>query len=381
MRAPEDELEELRGRDLYREISNVITSAQGSRVEVDGRELVNFSSNDYLGLAGSGYLKGIFVEAVGRYGVGSGASRLVCGPQLPHRELEEAVAAYLGKARSLVFATGFAATAGVLGAVVGKGDVVILDKLCHASLVDGARASGATMRVFPHGKLEKLESHLRWADGKVGAEGRILVVTEAVFSMDGDRAPLAEIVELKDRFGAWLLLDEAHAFGIMGPGGRGLAYDLGVAEGVDLHMGTLGKAAGVAGGFVATSGATADLLVNRARSFIYSTAPPAAQAAAAAAAEGQLASAEGDARRGRLWANIAQLAPDSESAIVPWRLGDAAAALQMAAELRELGYLIPAIRFPTVPRGEARLRLTLSAAHQIGEVRELARVLRSLCGS
>jgi len=381
MRAPEDELGELRGRDLYREISNVVTSAQGARVEVDGRELVNFSSNDYLGLAGSGYLKGIFVEAVGRYGVGSGASRLVCGTQLPHRDVEEAVAAYLGKSRSLVFATGFAAAAGVLGAVVGKGDVVILDKLCHASLVDGARASGATMRVFPHGKLAKLESHLRWADGKVGADGRILVVTEAVFSMDGDRAPLAEIVELKDRFGAWLLLDEAHAFGIIGPGGRGLAHDLGLAERVELHMGTLGKAAGVAGGFVATTSAIADLLVNRARSFIYSTAPPAAQAATAAAAVRLLGTAEGDAMRERLWENIGEFSPGASSAIVPWQLGEEAAAMRMAAELREHGYLIPAIRYPTVPRGEARLRITLSAAHQIGEVRELARVLCSLRGS
>ena len=157
------------------------------------------------------------------------------------------------------------------------------------------------MRIFPHGNLEKLEHHLRWARDAVDVDGRILVVSEAVFSMDGDRAAVAEIVELKDRFGAWFLLDEAHAFGIIGPGGRGLAHQLGVAEQVDLHMGTLGKAAGVAGGFVATSGAVADLLVNRARSFIYSTAPPAAQAAAATAAVGLLASGDRDALRQRLW--------------------------------------------------------------------------------
>lgn len=380
MRGPDDELDALRGRDLYREITNVLGSAQGARVEVGGQELLNFSSNDYLGLAGSDHLKAVFVDAVDKFGVGSGASRLVCGTQLPHRELEQSVAAYLGKDRSLVFSTGFSAAAGVLGALLGKGDVIILDKLCHASLVDGARSSGATLRIFPHGNLEKLEDHLRWARDAVDVDGRILVVSEAVFSMDGDRAAVAEIVELKDRFGAWFLLDEAHAFGIIGPGGRGLAHELGVAQRVELHMGTLGKAAGVAGGFVATSGAVADLLVNRARSFIYSTAPPAAQAAAATAAVGLIASGEGDALRQRLWANIAELAPGAESAIVPWRLGEEAAAMRVAAELRELGFLIPAIRFPTVARGKARLRVTLSAAHQIDEVRGLARALQGMRG-
>ena len=196
--------------------------------------------------------------------------------------------------------------------------------------------------------------------------------------MDGDRADLAEIVALKERFGAWLLLDEAHAFGIIGPAGRGLAHELGLAGRIELQMGTLGKAAGVAGGFVATSAEIADLLINRARSLIYSTAPPAAQAAAATAAVGLLASSDGDRLRERLWANINEFDPGAASAIVPWHLGEEVAALRMAAELRDRGYLIPAIRYPTVPRGEARLRVTLSAAHRAEEVRELLCVLEKL---
>jgi 8-amino-7-oxononanoate synthase len=375
MRDPGDELEALRDRDLYREVGNVLGSGQGARVSVDGRELLNFSSNDYLGLAGSEKLKAAFVEAVGEFGVGSGASRLVCGTQSPHRDLEESLAAYLGKERALVFSTGFAAASGVLGALLGKGDVVILDKLCHASLVDGARASGATVRVFPHGNLERLESHLRWAQGELADDGRALVVTEAVFSMDGDRAPLAEIVALKERFGACLLVDEAHAFGIMGAGGRGLAHELGLAERVDLHMGTLGKAAGVAGGFVAAGSEVVDLVLNRARSFIYSTAAPAAQAAAALEAVGILASEEGDELRRQLWENVYTFKDDAESAIVPWVIGGEAEAMQKASRLRREGYLIPAIRYPTVAKGTARLRVTLSAAHEVGDVLGLVEVL------
>jgi 8-amino-7-oxononanoate synthase len=360
---------------LFREIGAVLGSPQGARVVIAGRELLNFSSNDYLGLAESDGLRATFVEAIGKFGVGSGASRLVCGTQIPHRELEESLAAYLRKERALVFSSGFAAASGVLGAVLRKGDVVILDKLCHASLVDGARASGATLRIFPHGNMERLESHLRWATGQIEGDGRVLVVTESVFSMDGDRSPLAEIVALKDRFGAWLLVDEAHAFGIIGPGGRGLAAELGVAEGVDLLMGTLGKAAGVAGGFVAAQRSLIELILNRGRSFIYSTAAPAAQAMAGVEAVRILASADGDQLRARLWENIRAFSEEAESAIVPWIVGDEGVAMELSRQMRERGYLIPAIRFPTVAKGAARLRVTLSAAHEIEDVVELRKVL------
>lgn len=375
MRDPNDELERLKLDGLFREIGAVLGSPQGARVVIAGRELLNFSSNDYLGLAESDGLRATFVEAIGKFGVGSGASRLVCGTQIPHRELEESLAAYLRKERALVFSSGFAAASGVLGAVLRKGDVVILDKLCHASLVDGARASGATLRIFPHGNMERLESHLRWATGQIEGDGRVLVVTESVFSMDGDRSPLAEIVALKDRFGAWLLVDEAHAFGIIGPGGRGLAAELGVAEGVDLLMGTLGKAAGVAGGFVAAQRSLIELILNRGRSFIYSTAAPAAQAMAGVEAVRILASADGDQLRARLWENIRAFSEEAESAIVPWIVGDEGAAMELSRQMRERGYLIPAIRFPTVAKGAARLRVTLSAAHEIEDVVELRKVL------
>ncbi|MFT5109026.1 MAG: 8-amino-7-oxononanoate synthase [Pseudoalteromonas tetraodonis] len=375
MRDPNDELERLKLDGLFREIGAVLGSPQGARVVIAGRELLNFSSNDYLGLAESDGLRATFVEAIGKFGVGSGASRLVCGTQIPHRELEESLAAYLRKERALVFSSGFAAASGVLGAVLRKGDVVILDKLCHASLVDGARASGATLRIFPHGNMERLESHLRWATGQIEGDGRVLVVTESVFSMDGDRSPLAEIVALKDRFGAWLLVDEAHAFGIIGPGGRGLAAELGVAEGVDLLMGTLGKAAGVAGGFVAAQRSLIELILNRGRSFIYSTAAPAAQAMAGVEAVRILASADGDQLRARLWENIRAFSEEAESAIVPWIVGDEGVAMELSRQMRERGYLIPAIRFPTVAKGAARLRVTLSAAHEIEDVVELRKVL------
>lgn len=368
MRGSDAELDELRARDLYREISQVLETAQGARVVVGGREMLNFSSNDYLGLAASDRLKLAFVDAVERYGVGSGASRLVCGTQRPHAELEESLAAFLGKERALAFANGFAAAGGVLGSVLRKGDVVILDKLCHASLVDGARASGATVRVFPHGNLDKLEKHLAWAGGQVGDSGRVLVVTEAVFSMDGDRAQLVEIAALKSRHGAMLLVDEAHAFGVLGPGGRGLAHESGVADEVDLLMGTLGKAAGVAGGFVAARSGLIELILNRGRSLIYSTAPPAAQAAAACEGVRLLGSELGDDLRRRLWENVHRFDRSAPSAIVPWVIGDEAAAMQAAEELQEAGYLIPAIRFPTVARGAARLRITFSAAHEAGEI-------------
>ena len=375
MRDPKDELEQLRQAELFRQIDNVIAAQQDVRVPVGGREMLNFSSNDYLGLASCEELKAAFIGAVEKHGVGSGASRLICGTQAAHRELEEALASFLGKERSLVFATGFAAAGGVLGALLAKGDVVILDKLCHASLVDGARASGATARVFPHGNLEKLASHLRWARGQIDSGGRILVVTEAVFSMDGDRAPLAEIIDLKDAAGAWLLVDEAHSFGITGPGGRGLAHELGVAGRIDLHMATLGKSAGVAGGFVAASDAIISLVINRARSFIYSTAPPPAQAAAARRGIEILASARGDSLREQLWNNVRSFDPAAESAIVPWIVGDEAESMELARQLREGGFLVPAIRFPTVARGAARLRVTLSSAHRPEDVRALKRAL------
>jgi 7-keto-8-aminopelargonate synthetase-like enzyme len=362
-----DELHELEQRSLRRSLRS-LDSPQGPVVQLNGREVINFSSNDYLGLASSDVLKNAMMEGIARYGAGSGASRLVCGGLAPHRELEEALAAFKGAEAALTFSSGFAVALGVIPALMGKDDVIIMDKLCHASLVDAARLSGATIRIFPHNHLEKLERLLQSHEGR-----RTLVITESIFSMDGDAALLKEIVEFKDQHGAWLLLDEAHAVGVLGPQGRGLAAALGLEQRIDLQMGTLSKSLGLSGGYLAASRTVIDLLVNKARSFIYSTAPSPAVAHAASAALQLCLSAEGDARRAQLQANLAALGRGVQpSAIVPVIIGDESAAMQLSAQLLEEGYLIPAIRYPTVARGTARLRVTLSAAHRASQVLPLA---------
>ena len=265
--------------------------------------------------------------------------------------------------------------------------MVILDKLCHASLIDGARLSGATVRVFPHNHVGKLESHAKWAQEQQ-PDSRILVVTESVFSMDGDRAPLADILEIKARYGALLLLDEAHAVGVIGDHGRGLADKLGVADKVDLQMGTLSKALGVSGGYVCASQATVDLLVNKARSFIYSTAPPPPIAAAAAAAVDFVMSDAGGQRIQKLRANLEQFARElpgqfsggskPQSAIIPIMIGAEETALAASQWLYESGFFVPAIRYPTVAKGSARLRVTLSAAHTPEQISSLCKALAGL---
>ncbi len=389
MRQPEDELADLKAQSLYREL-RTLDSAQGPEVEIDGRRYLNSSSNDYLGLANDPELKAAFIAGVEKYGTGSGASRLVCGTQRPHADLEEGLAALKGTEAALTFSSGYVTAVGTLTALCGKDDILILDKLCHASLIDGARLSGATIRVFPHLDLNKLESHLRWAREKFSSESRVIVVTESVFSMDGDRAPLADMVALKEQYGAWLLVDEAHAFGVIGPGGRGLINELGLSEQVELQMGTLSKAAGLSGGYLCASRAVIELLINRARGFIYSTAPPPSVAAAGVTALEIVAGERGNALREKLWGNLSLLGtelgaqdvlPESnqaESAILPIILGESDAALAAAASLKEQGFVIPAIRYPTVPRGQARLRVTLTAAHSEDQVRQLAGALGSV---
>ena len=279
MRDPEAELRALE-RDGLRRRLRPLDSAQGPRVALaDHGDCLNFSSNDYLGLASDEGLKESYQKNIGRFGVGSGASRLVCGTMAAHLRLEEKIAALKRAEAAITYSSGYAAATGSLPALCGKGDIIILDKLCHASLIDGARLSGATLRIFPHNDLDRLESHLQWAARRIDRDGRILVVTESVFSMDGDLAPLARIVECKERHGALLLVDEAHALGVLGPRGRGLAAALGLEGRVDFQMGTFSKAVGLSGGYLCGDRAMIDLLVNRARSFIYSTAPSPALAA------------------------------------------------------------------------------------------------------
>ncbi len=384
----ESELAELRTRSLLRKLREFDT-AQQPAMETAGKQLINFSSNDYLGLATEPALKEAAKAAIDQYGVGAGASRLVCGTLTPHVRLEEKLAEFKRTAAALTFSSGYAAALGTLGALAQKDDVVILDKLSHASLIDGAKLSGAVVRVFPHNHLGKLESHLQWAREHY-PEARVIVVTESVFSMDGDWAALPEIVEIKNRYDAMLLLDEAHAVGVIGSHGRGLADQLGLAGKIDIQMGTMSKALGVSGGYICGGRRLVDLVINRARSFIYSTAPSPAVAAAATAAVEFLMSAAGERRRQQLRANLTQFAEEMphlvadgkkiQSAIIPIIIGQAEAAVEAAQLLAGKGYFVPAIRYPTVARDAARLRVTLSARHTPKQITGLCTVLRRMTG-
>jgi 7-keto-8-aminopelargonate synthetase-like enzyme len=272
---------------------------------------------------------------------------------------------------------------GTLPALCGKDDVILLDKLAHASLIDAAKLSGAALRVFPHNHLEKLERLLKGASENRKPGARVLIVTESIFSMDGDASPLREIVDLAERHDAALLVDEAHAVGVLGPNGRGLVAELGLEKWVALQMGTLSKAVGLSGGYIAASAAVIELLINKARSLIYSTAPPPALAFAAIRALQMVAGQNGDTRRARLREHKAALRAvlgdtvpsDLPAAIVPLIVGDERAATVASANLLDQGFLIPAIRYPTVARGKARLRLTLSAAHEPAHLASLAEAL------
>lgn len=375
-----EQLQALRARSLDRHLRE-IGSAQGPIVDLAGKRLINFSSNDYLGLANDPRLREAAVGAINQFGVGAGASRLMSGTQPPHLCLESALAKWKGMPAALCFNSGYATALGTLPALATKSDVVLLDKLCHASLIDGAKLSGATLRVFPHNALAKLKSRLEWAR-RERPNARILIVTESVFSMDGDRVPLRDLVELKKYFNALLLLDEAHAIGVIGLNGRGLAAAENLSDDVDVQMGTLSKALGVSGGYICGSRNLIEWLINRARSFIFSTAPPPGLAAAALAAVDFISSAEGEDRRRILWRNIEilreRLSLDSGSAIFPWIVGDEQAALELATDLQAEGFFVPAIRYPTVAKGAARLRITVTAVHTAEQICSLCDAIKNL---
>lgn len=372
MASPAESLQQLAAGGLLRCL-RPLESPTGTQVVRDGKKLWNFASNDYLGLARHPEIEAAMIEGVQRFGAGSAASRLVCGTLPPHKLLEIALAEAKKTEAALTFSSGFATALGVIPAIVGPADFVILDKLSHACLVDAARLSGATLRVFPHNDLGKLERLLVSTREKNSA-ARILVATESVFSMDGDLCPLREIVDLTETHDALLLLDEAHGFGILGKHGMGLAEQENLQQRVTFQMGTLSKAAGLSGGYLAASRDWIDLLTNRARSFIYSTAPPPALAHAAIASLALIRSAEGDSLRAKLQENIARLSSQS-TPIIPKLLGTSEAALAAASALERAGFLVPAIRYPTVPRGTARLRISLSAAHPPESLTLLAAVL------
>lgn len=368
VQSPADSLRQLAAAGLLR-TPRPLESAAGTRVVREGRELWNFASNDYLGLARHPEIEAALVEGVQRFGAGSAASRLVAGTLPPHVLLENALAEAKQAEAALTFSSGFAAALGVVPAIVGKSDFVFLDKLSHACLVDGARLSGATLRVFPHNDLRKLRALLESTRAKAPT-ARILVATESVFSMDGDVCPLREILELTESYAALLLLDEAHGFGVLGAHGMGLAEQEGLQGRVTFQMGTLSKAAGLSGAYLAASRDWIDWLMNRARSFIYSTAPPPALAHAGLASLALIRSGAGRDLRARLQENIARLAP-SQTPIIPLQLGTNEAALAASAALEQAGFMVPAIRYPTVPRGTARLRISVSATHPVQAIDEL----------
>lgn len=373
----------LREQGLYRELRRV-DSPQSARIQIDGKTLLNFGSNDYLGLANEPALKEAAVKAVEQFGTGAGASRLVCGSLTPHHELDETLAAFKGTQAALSFSTGYATALGALCALMQKEDVVVIDKRVHASIIDAARLSGAKLRVFAHNDPNDLEEILNWAAAK-RPQSQVLIATESVFSMDGDRAPLRAIADLKDKYGAWLMVDEAHAAGLFGNNRRGLAEAEGVSDRIELQMGTLGKAVGSSGGYICGSRILIDFLVNRARSFIFSTAPPPAAAAAAVAGLQFIRSQAGADRCRSLWRRVSECAPGlglqttpPPSAIFPIVIGNETKALDASAALRAQGIFLPAIRYPTVARGQARLRLTVTAAHSPEDVSTLTAALHSL---
>ncbi|MCX6883043.1 MAG: 8-amino-7-oxononanoate synthase [Verrucomicrobia bacterium] len=376
-------LEKQRADHLYRQLRTV-DSAQGARIEMNRREFINFSSNDYLGLANHEAVKEGALQAVRDYGAGSGASRLICGSLKLHHLLEEQLAAFKGVEAALCFSTGYATALGTIPCLMASGDVIVVDKLVHASLLDGARLSGAKLRVFQHNDLGELETILQWADKTVGSEGNILLITESVFSMDGDQAPLRELVALKERYGAWLMVDEAHSAGLFGQRGSGLIEELGLVNQVEIQMGTLGKSLGSAGGYIAGSRTLVDYLINRARSFIFSTAPNPASSGAALAAL-KLLEKEGAERRQVVW-SLAQelrrmvlpLSKESPASLIhPYLVGDEQQALCLSKTFLEAGLMVPAIRYPTVRKGQARLRITVTHGHTIKDIECLRSPLQS----
>ena len=370
MRSPEEELAILETSSLKRKLPAL------------DRTLLDFSSNDYLGLSQHPEVISAYQKAVARYGAGATASRLIGGNTEPHEELEHYIANAKKTEAALSFSSGYATAIGTITALLQKGDTVILDKLCHASLIDGARMSGAMLRVFPHNNLQKLESLLASVTQNT-QNTRVLVITESIFSMDGDASPLVEITKITKHYNALLMVDDAHGLGILGDTGMGLAEKLGIQEQINFQMGTLGKAAGVAGGYIAASKPWIDLLINKSRSLIYSTAAPPAQLAATKQALQIIRSSEGIELRQQLWKNIAHftkevgLSHTPQSAIIPWMVGKSEKALSLSTLLRKKGYFTPAIRYPTVPRNTARLRITLTARHSTKAITAFADTLKT----
>ncbi len=359
-------LHEVEQRGLYRRL-RLVSGAQESTIVLNGREVVLLSSNNYLGLANHPALKHAAQEAIAQFGCSSGASRLISGHMDIHRVLEEKLTAFKHAEAALVFPSGYHANIGVISALMGPGDTIFSDELNHASIIDGCRLSRATVRIFRHGDVDHLEQLLT----STPQTGNRLIVTDSVFSMDGDVAPLKAIVALAHRYQAWTMVDEAHATGVFGPHGAGVVEELGITQDIDIHMGTLGKALGGSGAYVAGSRALIEWLINRARSFIYTTGvPPAVAATALAALE---VVAHEPERQRQLWENAAFLQQGlseigytigpTRSPILPVIIGSAEKTMALAEALLQRGVFAQGIRPPTVPQGSSRLRVTPMATH------------------
>lgn len=377
-------LEKRRGQSLYRR-RKILQSPQRARVRVDGRECLGFSSNDYLALANHPALVKAFRNGVDEYGVGSGASHLVSGHNTVHQALEEDLAAFTGRPRALVFSTGYMANMGVIRALTDRGDRVVQDRLNHASLLDGGFLSRARFLRYPHGDVTAADQLL----GDIGS-GRQLLATDGVFSMDGDLADLPAMAELADRHGAWLMVDDAHGFGVLGERGRGIAEHYAMdMDSLPILIGTLGKSFGTFGAFVAGSEALIESLIQFGRTYIYTTAMPPAVAAASREAL-KLIDTE-NWRREKLHGLIAYFRSgaaqleipllDSITPIQPVMIGDDSRTMAVGERLFEAGFWVAAIRPPTVPRGSARLRITLNAEHSEQDIDQLLETLAAALGS
>lgn len=378
----QSQLNSLNDRGLLRRLRTV-TSDQGAYVEIDGQRVLLLCSNNYLGLATHPKIIEAAQRATARYGAGSGGSRLISGSMRCHQQLEEVLAAFKGTERALLFNSGYAANCGILQGLLGEGDLIFSDSLNHASIIDGCRLSKARTVIYPHGDFEALDALMMQ---EVSCrQGRWLMVTDGVFSMDGDLAPLPELVKLKKRYDALLMVDDAHGTGLLGAGGRGTGEYLECLEDIDLHMGTLGKALGGAGAYLAGPSAAIELLINRARSFVFSTSLPPGVPAAASAALEIVAGSEGDELRQRLVENRIRFitglrqggleVEEHPSPIVPILTGEPAPTMAASERLITEGYFVQGIRPPTVPAGSCRLRATLMSLHQPSDLDAAAKAI------
>ncbi len=377
----EKELSQLELNHLFRKVM-VVDSNDGPRVTIKGRDMLLLCSNDYLGLANHPALRQAAVQAMERYGFGAGASRLISGTSPLHQALEDRIARFKGTEAALVFNSGYAANTGIIPAIAGTGDMILSDNLNHASIIDGCRLSKAEVRVYRHTDIGHVETLL-----KKGLNAkRKLIITDGVFSMDGDIAPLKDLVSLSEKYDAILMVDDAHGAGVLGKTGRGTVEHAGVSGRVHIQMGTLGKAIGSFGAYAAGSKDLINMLINHARSFIYSTAlPPSVCAASLAAID--IVEQEPE-RRDRLWKNRSRFINDlksigistgnSETPIIPIVIGDPGRALKAAERLFEYGIYAPAIRPPTVPANAARIRTTVTAAHTGDDIDSALDIFRKL---